>query len=394
MKKWLFFGLFFFYIIKIYAQDFTLNSGKITQKEFFEEISFELEHEKIVIPISIAGKSYRFLLDTGAPNVVSKSLANILYSSDKKELDVYDSNNLNKKMEMIPLPEMKLGSLLFKDGAAIVADLDNHFFLKCYKLDGFVGSNFFKNAVLQVDYKAQKIRISNTIKSFSPQSKGKSMKLIGPQIAPYITLKHENEIGYTASEQVLLDTGMDGLYDMSNRVYNTFQKGGIVQTLSESNGISGMGLFEKIEPTAHRLIKLHKIQLNNTSFIGLVTETMDDDNSRIGLNAFQYGKVTLDFDKKKWYYEASNVIEVSQKKSIISQTFIDQKFVVGNIWDDAYKSKLQFGNRILRIDKFYLENLTVCAILDIKKHIKTLSSYEIDILNDSGETVTIKINNL
>lgn len=392
MKKWLLIGLLIISSKQIHGQNFALDAGQISQKVFFEEIDFEIVHDKIVIPVSISGQSYRFLLDTGAPNIISKRLANKLDTLAKKELNVSDANNLNKKMELIPIPEVFLGSLRFEKGVALIVDLDNHPILQCYKLDGFIGSNFFKNAVLQIDYEAKKIRIANTSKSFALQIKGKPLILIGPQLAPFVALEHENENGSSGSEYALLDTGMDGLYDMSNRIYTAFQKNAVVHTLSVSTGVSDLGLFEKSEPAPQRLIKLHKMQMHNTTFTGVITETTDDTNSRIGLAAFHYGKITIDFNKKKWYYEAPKQKEITSKAPIFSPTIIDQKCVVGILWDESYKDQIQFGNRILRIDQFHLDNRAICDILDLKKYLRSLSSYEMDILNNFGETITLKIN--
>ncbi|SHF13218.1 Aspartyl protease [Flavobacterium fontis] len=389
MKKWIVVCWMFLGIGYIWAQDFKLDAGKISQKEFLEEVDFELEHGKIIIPVSLAGQTYRFLLDTGAPNIISKRVANILNPASKRDVNVVDANNTTQNMEMVPLPEMRLGSLQFENGVAIVVDLDNHPVLKCYRLDGFVGSNFFKNAVLQVDYAAKKIKISHTIKSFSPQTKGFPMQLVGQQLAPYVALEHQSEGCKEGSEFALLDTGMDGFYDLSNRVYADFKKGEVVKTLGESTGVVSLGLFEKLEPSPHRLVQIQKMKINGITFSNIITETTDDDNSRMGLDVFKLGKVTLDFQKKKWYFEAPSQNDLSQKTPQFTPTLIDQKLVVGIVWDEALKAKIQFGNPIVRIDQLSLEKLSVCDIVRLKERITTQSA-EIEIINNNGETVTIK----
>lgn len=390
MKKWIVIGCMLLGIGQIWAQDFKLDAGKISQKEFVEEISFELEHGKIVVPVNINGQSYRFLLDTGAPNIISKRVAYTINPTTKKDINVVDANNKTQNMEMVPLPEMRLGSLQFENGVAIVVDLDNHPVLKCYRLDGFVGSNFFKNAVLQVDYAAKKLRISHTVKSFSPPTKGFAMQLVGQQLAPYVALEHQSEGCNEGSEFALLDTGMDGFYDLSNRVYADFKKGEVIKTLGESTGVVSLGLFEKLEPSPHRLVQVQKMKINGTTFTNIITETTDDDNSRIGLDAFKLGKVTLDFHKKKWYYEAQAQHTFTEKPPRFTPTLIDQNFVVGIIWEEALKSKIQFGNPIVRIDNYILETLQICEVVALKEYLTTQSSLEIEIKNNAGETVIIK----
>lgn len=390
MRNWIIVVFLFFCCIQLNAQSLKLDAGKIAQKEFLEEIPFELEFGKIILPVRINGQSYRFLLDTGAPNIISKKIADVINPDFKKDINVVDANNQRQNMELVPIPELQLGSLRYVNGVAIVVDLDNHPILKCFRLDGFIGSNFFKNVVLQVDYAAKKIRISPTIKSFAPNSNGQPMKLIGPQLAPYITITYPNEIK-TITDQALLDTGMDGFYDLSSRAYKLFnaESDSVVNTIASSTGVGALGLFEKLGPTPHWMVEIPKVKLSETIFTHAQVITTDDENSRIGLKAFEYGKVTLDFNKKKWYYEAGTSADLTTKPKQLSPTFIDEKLVVGIVWEETLQSKLQFGNKIVKINHQSIESLSVCELLKMKEILNENSNYVLEIINNSGETVII-----
>lgn len=390
MRNWIIVVILFFCCIQLNAQSLKLDAGKIAQKEFLEEIPFELEFGKIILPVRINGQSYRFLLDTGAPNIISKKIADVINPDFKKDINVVDANNQRQNMELVPIPELQLGSLRYVNGVAIVVDLDNHPILKCFRLDGFIGSNFFKNVVLQVDYAAKKIRISPTIKSFAPNSNGQPMKLIGPQLAPYITITYPNEIK-TITDQALLDTGMDGFYDLSSRAYKLFnaESDSVVNTIASSTGVGALGLFEKLGPTPHWMVEIPKVKLSETLFTHAQVITTDDENSRIGLKAFEYGKVTLDFNKKKWYYEAGTSADLTTKPKQLSPTFIDEKLVVGIVWEESLQSKLQFGNKIVKINHQSIESLSVCELLKMKEILNENSNYVLEIINNSGETVII-----
>lgn len=390
MRNWIIVVFLFFCCIQLNAQSLKLDAGKIAQKEFLEEIPFELEFGKIILPVRINGQSYRFLLDTGAPNIISKKIADVINPDFKKDINVVDANNQRQNMELVPIPELQLGSLRYVNGVAIVVDLDNHPILKCFRLDGFIGSNFFKNVVLQVDYAAKKIRISPTIKSFAPNSNGQPMKLIGPQLAPYITITYPNEIK-TITDQALLDTGMDGFYDLSSRAYKLFnaESDSVINTIASSTGVGALGLFEKLGPTPHWMVEIPKVKLSETLFTHAQVITTDDENSRIGLKAFEYGKVTLDFNKKKWYYEAVTSADLTTKPKQLSPTFIDEKLVVGIVWEESLQSKLQFGNKIVKINHQSIESLSVCELLKMKEILNENSNYVLEVINNSGETVII-----
>lgn len=66
-----------------------LKKGKVAQKKFEVKIPFEYRLGLIVLKVSIAGNKYDFILDTGASNLVSKTLA------EKLELDVISDGQIN-----------------------------------------------------------------------------------------------------------------------------------------------------------------------------------------------------------------------------------------------------------------------------------------------------------
>ena len=56
------------------AQNVDFDKGTILQKKYYEVIQYESVYDKIIIPVTINGKNYRFLLDTGAPNLISNEV--------------------------------------------------------------------------------------------------------------------------------------------------------------------------------------------------------------------------------------------------------------------------------------------------------------------------------
>ena len=199
----------------IFAQKIGFNQGKIIQKNYYEEINFELVNNKIIIPVDINNKTYKFLLDTGAPNVISKSVSEEINIQNSKKIIVSDANNQMDQMEMVAIESIKLGDLSFENNVALVSDLDNHFVLKCFKIDGFIGSNLFRNSVVKISLKDKKIIITNHIKNLQTSAKPTKMVLVGEQKSPYVEINFSNDKKRKVTEHVLMDTGMDGLYEMS-----------------------------------------------------------------------------------------------------------------------------------------------------------------------------------
>ena len=91
------------------------------------------------------------------------------------------------------------------------------------------------------------------------------IELFGSQKAPYIELNFSGKNKEKASDMVLFDTGMDGLYDMSKRAFTVFEKQNIFEIKGESEGLSSVGLFGLGNPSLQRLLSLENTFLNNKS---------------------------------------------------------------------------------------------------------------------------------
>ena len=205
-----------------FTQNIIFNQGSVNSKEYFEVIQYEFVLGKIVIPVTINQKTYKLILDTGAPNIFSNTVLkeNNLIVGDS--INISDANNLNEAMKSAMVPQLKIGNLTFENQAGLVYNFENHILLKCYGIDGIIGSNLFRKSILNINSQNQSITITNKIKQMKIENKPMKMVLVNNQLSPYIELKFIGKNKKKASDMVLVDTGMDGLYDMSKRSFTIF----------------------------------------------------------------------------------------------------------------------------------------------------------------------------
>jgi predicted aspartyl protease len=373
------------------AQELSFDQGNINGKNYYEEIDFEIVYDKIIIPVIINDKTYKFLLDTGAPNLISKRLLKEINSDNVKKIPVSDANNHVDSLEMVAIKSIKLKNLDFENNVVLTTDLENHFILKCYKIDGFIGSNLFKNSILKISLKDKKITLTDDIKKLQVKSKPTKLTLYGDQKSPFIEINFTGENKNKGSEFALLDTGMDGFYEISNRVFTAFSKGNIFEEISKSNGTSSIGLFGNAQVKEQMLVKPKLLKINNTTFENLITNTTDDNNSRLGLDLLKYGDIIIDFKNKKFYFESEKLITLDHKVPIYSPTVIEQKFVVGHVWDKKYQDRLKFGDEIIRIDQYILSEMDFCDVVKFKKNLNKNKSYEMEVKSKDNQTTIVKI---
>jgi hypothetical protein len=121
------------------------------------------------------------------------------------------------------------------------------------------------------------------------------------------------------------------------------------------------------------------------------TESSTDPYSKIGHELLKYGKVTVDYTHKKFYFEPYKTsIDLTEKAFPISLKFEGNKLLIGTIWGEKYAQLIQIGDQILSIDGVNCETFNPCdwlikgSLLDEKDKaqlvVKTKTGKIVDIL--------------
>ena len=371
----------------------TFNQGSINLIEYYEVIPYQTEIGKIILPVTIKDKTYRFLLDTGAPNLFSPELLKELNVAEGDSINVNDANNQDQKMKFVVVPQLKIGNLIFKNQAGLIYNFEEHNLLSCYKIDGFIGSNLLRNSIIKINSTNKTIIITNKIKSLNIDKKPVKMKLVGNQKSPYVELKFVGKNKEKASDMVLVDTGMDGLYDMSKRAYSIFEKSKIFEALYSATGIGDSGLFGAGNSNEQKLLEIENANLNQQVINNIMVTTTTDDNSRIGLDFLKYGDITLDFLNKKFYFESTKTIDLKEKAPKFNASIQNNKVVVGLVWDERLKTLMYTGDEFISVDQIDITNISLCDFLKLKKEWKNKDKYILKIKNQEGQISEINIEN-
>jgi hypothetical protein len=375
-----------------FSQNINFNQGSVNSKEYFEEIKYEMIFGKIIIPVTINQKTYKFILDTGAPNIFSNTVLkeNNLIIGDS--INISDANNLNETMKSVMVSQLKIGNLTFENQAGLVYDFEKHNLLKCYGIDGIIGSNLFRKSIFKINSQNQTITITNQIKRLKIEKKPMKMVLTNNQLSPYVELKFIGKDRKKASDMVLVDTRMDGLYDMSKRAFSIFEKYDIFSVLATSIGIGDIGIFGSGVASEQKLVQVETTLLNQYELKNMVTSTTSDNNSRIGLDFLKHGNLTFDFINKKFYFEPINNVELETVPKF--QTSLqNDKVVIGLIWDENLKLIMNSGDEVISIDQENISEMSLCDYLAYKKNWKNKSNYSLTIKNKENKITTIAIEN-
>lgn len=380
MKSKTFFILIFL-SISAYAQVF--NSGTLN-KDYYTIFKYELVNEKIIIPVEIEGKSYRFILDTGAPTIISNNLSKQITTTQKDSLNITDANNIIQSLNLVSVPKLKIGGVIFNDTPALINKDDTNLIFDCFKVDGFIGSNLLRNSIIQILPQGQKIIITDDRKRLNLNRKNSTkIEFVDKQSTPYIwvQLKGKKKV----KEQLFIDTGMSGVYDMANAHFEIFQENDNFGVKGFGTGIKGSGIFGAEKPDIYYQLTVPELILGNLKFKNITTETTNDRNSRIGAKILEYGSVTLDYIDKRFYFNPfQNDLDLQEKTYGFNPTIINGKLVVGTVWDETLKSQLKHGDQILNVNGIDFTNYNLCDLIIQKSIFKQAKKLEMTVIDGKG----------
>ena len=400
MKKIITILLFVFFASSIYAQSINLNQGNIAQKEYLQKIPYRNINGKLFVPVDINGKTYNFVFDTGAPLVISHKLYQELNPKIIGKKNVEDASGRKKEMTFISLPVLNLQEITFIDTPGFVtheASSDYIDAFDCFEIDGIIGSNMLRNSVVQFDEQNKQIIITNDFKNLTKKDtvyRYQKMKLSSQQSNPFIKIGLQKD-KQRAFERVLFDTGDAAFYTMSTGAYNWFNKQkDIVSKIAESEGSFGWSVHGWDNKQNHLLLHVSELHLNNQTTFNDVVVTTTHGPSRIGSKLFQYGKVTLDYKKKRFYFESfdnTGTNKLSEGPWSILPTWQNDKPVVGIIWDKALESQINLGDEILSVDGIDTRSFSPCDLANFKNSSKEKRILELrDINTEEIKTVEIR----
>ena len=361
--------------IKLVAQEIPQwNQGNIEQQNYFLEIPYTEVGGKIIIEIEIANKPRKFIFDTGGGTsaLISEKIYQEIQSDSIHQLDVFDSSGQSNSMKASLLPLLKINELSFTNVFSIVANNSSEFFLECFGVDGVLGSGLFKNSIVQIDSKNKVMIVTDNKDKLQLNSEFSNKMELEPQSSrPIITvvlIKEENGV----TLELLFDTGDDSFFTISESNYrflveNNFN---IFDKISESEGTSSTGFHGPVKQ-CHYLLTLPGLAVNNgTVFRDLVVRTTHADNSRIGSEILKYGKTTLDYKNRLFYFESyDNLSEINLTEKVwqIEPIVENNKLVVGIIWDKSLMNEINVGDEVLKFDDIDYQNKNLCEMMLTKK---------------------------
>lgn len=362
MKGWIGSILLSLSITCSYSQEgFTLNQGGTNQKNYYTEIEYEDIRWAPIINVTINGKTYRFMVDTGAGNTISKKLFDQIKPEVINKIPISDSNNQTDSLRIVILKEITIGNLVFNNIPSAVPK--DSFIFDCLKIDGFIGSNMLRNSIVQFSSKNRKIAITDQPeKLYLHQKQGRDMYLTPSQSRPILTLEFFGKGSGTIP--ALFDTGFADFFNLALFHFNATQHAEVFNVQAKSRGRNSLGLYGFGNDTTQYRLQVPELHINGIVFKNVNHNTTVGNESIIGARLLDYGIVTIDYKRRKFYFEPFETsFDLSSGWFPITIIPRDNKIWIGMIWDNQLKDKISLDDQILAIDGVDYTNVSTCEIM-------------------------------
>ena len=187
-----------------------LEATSVDESTLPQIASLEVIGGHIVVDASLNGSDEPtdFILDSGALTTYSDSVANAFGGETSGSISEAAIDGTVLKTEVVPVSTLDIGGAVFQNvgGAKGFLDLDNP--LSCISSNGLIGASLMKEAVWQIDYRAQTVTIAMSVDDLDHIEGAVSLPFTSPTSAspsPVVSMGAGN-----GSLAFLLDTGSDG----------------------------------------------------------------------------------------------------------------------------------------------------------------------------------------
>ncbi|WP_291071902.1 PDZ domain-containing protein [Empedobacter sp. UBA5637] len=216
--------IFVFTFLQIHAQKKELSLSENVNKE---TISFQFIKNLVVVPITFNGHQMNFIVDSGLKEIILFSQYDeTINKNNLRQINLkgLGKDNADTKGFFSSKNQIVLGQNYSSNNMDIIVIQDENFNLFSrlgIEVHGIIGSEFFKNYPIQIDYAKRKITIYKSILEVKKLKKFQSNPLeISPEIKPFTTVDFTHQTSYT-DQKMLIDIGnSDGLWLFENQIEN------------------------------------------------------------------------------------------------------------------------------------------------------------------------------
>lgn len=351
------------------------------------KIPYRVVGGKMIVEMNVNGMPRSFIFDTGGRTALTGELCEELGLVVKDSMVVTDVNG-NKG----GYPLVRIKSLMTLDGVINFTDvpamkLPEPSPFVCFHADGLIGSELFAKmqAIVEIDGKTNTITITSaenpsaiSLRKMIPFAQGGGMPIISIQA------------GIGEGVNVLFDTGCPGFLSLKDTDFERLKDKGVCSVLSEGFGEGSIGVAGMADAAKAYRILFPRISVGATKFNHVTVETSTPPFTLLGMKLLNYGKVTIDYPRGRFYFEAyEQENDLTSKHYDVNLRVKDGNLVVSTVWS-AMKGLVEVGDQVTRINGKPTGTYDFCeSIINGIPELKAKKKAKLTVRTKDGEKVII-----
>ena len=362
---------------------FCVMTFQVGAQKYKTVLPYRMVGGKMIVDLVMNGTSRSFI-DTGGRTALTGEICEELGLTVVDSLVVTDVNSKKAayplvSIESLMTPDQKIN---FKHVSAMKLAKPSPF--ECFHTDGLIGSDLLVRTIVEIDGKNKTITITSA-ENPSTVSLRKMLPFTKSGM-PIILLQAGAGNNITA----LFDTGCPSFFSLKVSDYETLKTTGAFQVLSEGYGEGSIGVAGMAEADISHRVCLPVLSVGGTKFQNVTSETSTPPFTLLGVKLLDYGKVTLDYPRARFYFEANEAVnDLSSKHYNVALRVKDGELIISTVWS-AMKGVVEVGDKVTRINGKPVRMYDFCeSIVNGIPELKGKKKTRLTVQTKQGEKVIV-----
>lgn len=123
-----------------------------------------------------------------------------------------------------------------------------------------------------------------------------------------------------------------------------------MEVVSEGYGEGSIGVSGQADKASSYRVRIPLLSVGATKFRNVTTSTNNHPYTLLGVKLLQYGKVTIDYPRGRFYFEAFQPDnEINNQGNNFDLTVKDGDLFVSTVWSST-KGKIAVGDKVVKIN--------------------------------------------
>lgn len=148
----------------------------------------------------------------------------------------------------------------------------------------------------------------------------------------------------------MFDTGCPSFFSLKKSDFDVLKTAGAFQVLSEGYGEGSIGVAGMAMADTSFRVQFPVLSVGATKFQNVSSETSTPPFTLLGVKLLDYGKVTLDYPRARFYFEAYEPeYDLASKHYNVDLRVKDGELMISTVWT-SMKGIVEVGDKVTRIN--------------------------------------------